>query len=77
MKISLILHSYLRARLPPEARGRAVLDMPPGSQVADVFQMLDLPAEVAWALNNEIGHDKRLPLHDQDELRVFRIGAGG
>lgn len=77
MRITLILHSYLRDKLPPEARGRAVLELAEGSQVADAFRPLDLPAGAAWALNGSIQHDLALPLQDGDELRVFRAGAGG
>lgn len=51
--------------------------MAPGSQVADAFRMLDLPEAAAWALNGVVGLDKSLPLQDKDELRVFRMGAGG
>lgn len=77
MQITVILHSILREKLPPEARGRVIIDLPPESVVADVFRRLNLPAGVAWALNGELARDLNLLLHEGDELRVFRIGAGG
>lgn len=77
MHISLILHSYLREKLPPEAKGRARLPLPDGSTVADVFEALQIGPGVAWALNGRLERDTALPLADGDELRVFRQGAGG
>lgn len=77
MKIRVILHSYLRERLPPESKGRAVIDLPSGSRVADLFDLLGLPPQAAWSLNNSIQRDLNLELHENDELRVFRQGAGG
>jgi sulfur carrier protein ThiS len=77
VKINLILHSYLREKLPPEAKGRAEIDLPADSTVADLFTRLDLPMHVAWSLNNRLSHDLTTPLKDNDEVRVFRQGAGG
>jgi hypothetical protein len=77
MRVSIILYSYLREKLPPETRGRTVLELPEGSCVADAFRQLDLPAALAWSLNGSLQRDQSLPLHDGDELQAFRQGAGG
>jgi hypothetical protein len=77
MRIRLILYSYLRERLPTEANGRAELELPEGSPAAAVFDHFDLPRQVAWAVNGVAQRDFELVLHDGDELRVFRQGAGG
>ena len=77
MRIQVILYSYLREKLPPEANGRAELELPEGSPAAAVFERLDLPRQGAWAVNGVAQRDFDLVLHDGDELRVFRQGAGG
>jgi molybdopterin converting factor small subunit len=77
LKVKVVLHSYLREKLPPEAKGRAELDFPPGALISDLFTRLDLPIHVAWSLNNHLEHDLSTPLSDGDEVRVFRQGAGG
>ncbi len=77
MKISVILHSTLREKLPPEARGRTVLELKPGSSVSEVFTRLDLPEGFAWALNGNLQRDQTIQLDEGDEIRIFRVGAGG
>lgn len=77
MRVRVILYSYLRERLPAEANGRAELELPEGSPVAAVFEQLSLPRQVAWAINGVAQRDFDLVLHDGDEVRVFRQGAGG
>ncbi|NMB68399.1 MAG: hypothetical protein GYA20_06525 [Chloroflexi bacterium] len=77
MRIQVILYSYLRERLPAEANGRVEMELPDGSPVAAVFERLDLPRQVAWAVNGTAQRDFGLVLRDGDEVRVFRQGAGG
>jgi sulfur carrier protein ThiS len=77
MRVTVVLHSYLREKLPPETRGRAELELPAGSRVADVFARLGLPDKVAWAVNGQLERNPDIILQDGDELRVFRQGAGG
>ena len=77
MRIRVILHSYLREKLPPEAKGRAEVELPEAATVADLFARLDLPLQVAWSLNEQLQRDLSLPLRNGDEVRVFRQGAGG
>jgi hypothetical protein len=77
VKVLVILHSYLREKLPPQTKGRAELEFSPGARVADVFSYLNLPPQVAWALNGKLERDTSLALSEGDEVRVFRQGAGG
>jgi len=77
MRIRVILYSYLRELLPADTKGRAELELPDGSPVAAVFERLSLPQQVAWAVNGTAQRDFDLVLHDGDEVRVFRQGAGG
>jgi molybdopterin converting factor small subunit len=77
MRVRVILHSYLREKLPQAANGRAELDLPDGATAGELFTRLDLPPQVAWSLNNNIQRDLGLVLKDGDEVRVFRQGAGG
>lgn len=77
MRIRVILYSYLRERLPADTSGRVELSLPEGSPAAVVFEQLELPRQVAWVVNGIAQHDFSLLLHDGDEVRVFRQGAGG
>ena len=77
MHVRVILHSYLREKLPAETRGRTVLDLPDGASAGDLFRLLDLPETAAWAVNGDLNRDLSLILHENDEVRVFRAGAGG
>jgi len=77
MRVSVILHSYLRDLLPPEARGMATLELPEGARVRDVIDRLKLPAYVIFALNERLERDREVALKDGDALRFLRAGAGG
>jgi sulfur carrier protein ThiS len=77
MKVSVVLHSYLRELLPPEARGSTTLELPEGARVKDVVARLRLPDHVVFALNEHLERDRELPLKDGDALRFLRVGAGG
>ena len=77
MKVSVVLHSYLREKLPAEAKGQTVLKLEEGARIGDVIERLDLPAMVVFAVNNQIEREKERVLKDGDLLRFFRAGAGG
>jgi hypothetical protein len=77
MRIKVILHSVLREKLPPETKGRVELELPEGASVAQLFDQLDLPVHVSWALNGSLQRDRQIILQPGDEVRVFRQGAGG
>jgi sulfur carrier protein ThiS len=77
MLVKVILHSTLRDKLPAQAHGRTDLDLPEGSTVTDVVKRLELPQNLAFAVNGMIERDFLHRLQDGDELRFFRPGAGG
>ena len=77
MNVRVVLHSYLREKLPPQAKGRAVIELAEGANARELFQRLELPEHVAWAVNGVIQRDRGLVLQEGDEVRVFRQGAGG
>ena len=77
MRIHVTLHSYLREKLPPEAKGQAFLEFPSGVTIREVIAHLDLPAHVLCAVNDKIEYDKERALNEGDSLRFFRPGAGG
>lgn len=77
MKVSVVLHSYLREKLPAEAKGQTVLELEEGTRISDVIERLDLPEMVVFALNNQIERDQGRLLKDGDLVRFFRAGAGG
>jgi sulfur carrier protein ThiS len=77
MKIQVILHSYLKEKLPVEAKGRTTLDLPEGTKIKDIVTRLNLPVEALCAVNGQIEHDLNCLLSDGDELRFLWPGAGG
>jgi hypothetical protein len=77
MKVRVILHSYLREKLPAESMGRAEIELPPQSCIGDLFNLLGISLPVSWSLNGRLERDLSLILQDGDEVRVFRQGAGG
>lgn len=77
LRVNVILHSILREKLPPEARGRAALDLEEGACLKDVILRLDLPAELVCAVNEKVERDLDHPLQDGDLIRFLRPGAGG
>lgn len=77
MRVKVILHSVLREKLPPETKGRVEIALPDGASVGQLFDSLDLPIHVSWALNGSLQRDRQIVLRSGDEVRVFRQGAGG
>ena len=77
MRVTVVLHSFLRDLLPPEAKGTAVLELPDGARVSDVVTRLKLPDFAQFALNDQLLRDRSLALKDGDTLRFLRAGAGG
>lgn len=77
MRVSVVLHSYLRELLPPEARGMVTLELPEGARVKDVVARLKLPEHAIFALNERLERDREVVLKDGDALRFLRAGAGG
>jgi len=77
LNCKVILHAILRDKLPPEARGKADIDMPEDSTIRDVIVKLDLPAGCLCAVNEKIEKKFDTRLKDGDVLRFFRASSGG
>ena len=77
MQISVVLHSVLREKFHPDAKGRMVMDFPDHSTILDVMKVLELPSQIRVAVNDEITSDYALALCDGDELRFLRQSSGG
>ena len=77
MKIKVRLHGALRDKLPPETKGRIVLDVPEETAVAHIPALFKLKTHIQIAVNDEIIENLETHLHDGDEIDIFRPAAGG
>jgi hypothetical protein len=75
--VRVILHSILREKLPPEAHGETVLELPEGSTVRDVIHRLDLPENSLAAVNEQLERSRERVLLDGSVVRFFRPSGGG
>ncbi|MGB5843537.1 MAG: MoaD/ThiS family protein [Anaerolineales bacterium] len=71
------LYSILREKLPPEAEGRAVLQMKQGVILADVLVELDISHRVVISVNGVHESDRSQRLQDGDEVKIFSSISGG
>lgn len=77
MEIHIRLYGALRDNLPAADRGRATLDIAPGSTVADLIEHLQLKRYLQTAVNGIIIDDLQTPLQNGDKVESFRPAAGG
>jgi sulfur carrier protein ThiS len=77
MEIRVQLYSILREKLPPEAKGKAVLQFAGGASLADVLDQLEIEGRVVISVNGEHEPDSSRRLQDQDEVKIFSSVGGG
>jgi thiamine biosynthesis protein ThiS len=77
LDIHVQLYSILREKLPPEAEGRAVLQMKQGVTLADVLVELDISRRVVISVNGVHESDRSQRLQDGDEVKIFSSISGG
>lgn len=80
MVIHVKLMGSLRARLSAEAAGgKAQLEVPPGSTIADALEQLGISTGQVHLVmvNGEMETDRRRALAEGDEVQVFPPVAGG
>lgn len=77
MLIHLTLYSLLRDLLPKDARGRADLDLPPASTLADLRARVGITGPAVFTVNGQLERDETHPLRDGDHVSVFRPAGGG
>ena len=75
--IQLQLYSILREKLPEEAKGRADLQMEPGSTLSDLLGELGISRRVVISVNDEHETDRTRELQDGDEIKIFSSISGG
>lgn len=77
MEVNLQLYSILREKLPPEAKGRAMIKMDNGATLADLLKELDINHRVVISVNDTHEVDMSRQLHDGDEVKIFSSISGG
>lgn len=77
MEVHLQLYSILREKLPPEAKGRAVLQLDEGATLGDLLQDLNIERRVIISVNDEHETDRSRRLKDGDTVRLFSSISGG
>ena len=77
MKIHVQLYSILREKLPPEAKGRAVLQLNEGALLADLLDKLGIVRRVVMSVNDEHETDVSHRLKDGDQVKIFSSISGG
>jgi len=77
LDIQLQLYSILREKLPPEAQGRALLQMEADVTLADLLDELDISRRVVISVNGDHESDRSRRLLDGDEIKIFSSISGG
>ena len=78
MEVHLQLYSILREKLPPEAKGRAVLQVEERTTLADILGRLDINRRVVVSVNGVHESDHSREVQDGDEVKIFSaVGGGG
>ncbi len=77
MQVSVLLHGFLRDKLPPGARGRATLTLRDGTTVSDLLTQLDIQRRVIVSVNERPNPGQAHVLHDGDHVVVYTPVGGG
>ena len=77
MEVNLQLYSILREKLPPEAKGRAVIKMDKYATLADLLKELDITNRVVISVNDEHVVEMSRQLRDGDAVKIFSSISGG
>ena len=75
--IHLQLYSILREKLPPEAKGQALLQMDDDATLAELLNELDISRRVVISVNGDHVTDRSRRLQDGDEIKLFSSISGG
>ncbi len=77
LEIHLQLFSILRDILPPELKGRTIIQVFEGSTLKDLLTELDINRNVAISVNDEQERNRSRKLEDGDEVKIFTSVGGG
>jgi len=79
MKVDVVLFAHLASFQPDWRGGRysRTLDLPEGTTIAEVVEMIGLPDEPRVIFVNSKHAEESAELHDGDRLAIFPPVAGG
>jgi sulfur carrier protein ThiS len=77
LEVHLQLYSILREKLPPEAKGRAVMQMNEDASLTDLLEELGITRRVVISVNGAHEADRSRRLQDGDEVKIFSSISGG
>ena len=77
MEVRLQLYSILREKLPPEANGKATLNLEEGTSIAGILAAFSIGHRVVISVNGLHETNYSRELHDGDEVKIFSSVGGG
>jgi len=77
VKVNVHLHGILRDQLPPDAKGRATINLEDGTSVGDLLTQLGIKRRVVISLHGNQQLDKTYILQDGDQVSIFTVIGGG
>jgi sulfur carrier protein ThiS len=77
LEVHLQLYSILREKLPPEAKGRAVMQMNEDASLTDLLEEIGITRRVVISVNGTHEADRSRRLQDGDEVKIFSSISGG
>jgi molybdopterin converting factor small subunit len=77
MIINITLYGILREKQAKETRGKISLQMPEGSRISDVLQILNIDSHIYCVYNGNHRRDYQTILQDQDEISFIPPVGGG
>ena len=77
LEIHVQLYSILREKLPPESKGKAVLQLNKDAALVDLLDKLDITRKVVISVNGTHEPDKARRLQDGDQVKIFSSISGG
>ena len=77
VEVHLQLYSILREKLPPEARGKAFLQLEEGATIDSILKEFGITRRVVVSVNSEHEPDKSRQLRDGDQIKIFSAISGG
>ena len=77
MQIHLKLYSILREKLPPDAKGRAVMELDESATLEDLLDKLDIHNRVVISVNDQHESDLTRGLKTGDQVKIFSSISGG
>jgi sulfur carrier protein ThiS len=77
LEVYLQLYSILREKLPPEAKGKSILQLEDGATIETILKEFGITRRVVIGVNGDHEPDKSRPLRDGDHVKIFSSISGG